>query len=38
MAVYVKKEDWENASLWGEKSVSLNPNNAKTLASPGPQL
>lgn len=30
MAVYVKKADWENAALWGEKSVALDPNNAET--------
>jgi predicted Zn-dependent protease len=30
MAVYVKKADWENAALWGEKSVLLDPNNADT--------
>ena len=30
MAVYVKKADWENAALWGEKSVALDPNNADT--------
>jgi Tfp pilus assembly protein PilF len=30
MAVYVKKSDWENAALWGEKSVLLDPNNADT--------
>jgi Tfp pilus assembly protein PilF len=30
MAVYVRKADWENAALWGEKSVALDPNNADT--------
>jgi len=28
MGAYAVKEDWPNASLWGEKYVSLNPNNA----------
>ena len=28
MAGYVKKEDWENAALWGEKYVLLDPSDA----------
>lgn len=30
MAVYVMKNDWENAALWGEKSVVLDPNSVDT--------
>ena len=30
MGAYAVKEDWPNASLWGEKYVSLNPSNADT--------
>lgn len=29
MAVYIKKEDWASAALWGEKYVSVNPSDAK---------
>ncbi|HTG73909.1 MAG TPA: tetratricopeptide repeat protein [Terriglobia bacterium] len=30
MAVYVMKSDWENAALWGEKSVLLDPNSKES--------
>jgi tetratricopeptide (TPR) repeat protein len=29
MAVYYKKADWDNTALWGEKYITLDPNNAK---------
>jgi predicted Zn-dependent protease len=28
MACHIKKEDWENAALWGEKYVALQPSDA----------